>query len=135
MPLSLHAYHVLTDYKGLVIKMPMEELEAKVNELSVPVPPDCSDHHCKRSATLSPPLSVHQHKLIHETVLLCLCVPVHRYWKNPDALKDGYAPFCKVSKLYDNFVYCLTSFPYSFPLSLGSVCSSPRTHIPLLLCS
>ena len=38
------------EYKGLVIKMPMEELEAKVNEL---------------------------------------------YWRNPEALQDGYAPFCK----------------------------------------
>lgn len=38
------------EYKGLVIKMPMEELEAKVNEL---------------------------------------------YWKTPDALREGYAPFCK----------------------------------------
>ena len=39
-------------YKGLVIQMPMDELEAKVNEL---------------------------------------------YWKDPAALKDGYAPFCKAS--------------------------------------
>ncbi|MGB1607410.1 MAG: DUF3228 family protein, partial [Promethearchaeia archaeon] len=37
-------------YKGLQISMPMDELEAKVNEL---------------------------------------------YWQDPDALKDGYAPFCK----------------------------------------